>query len=100
METEEEQQAAEPRAGGFFREPWLLGAGLCALAAVACLPLLPALFFLWRGLMDATFVAAALGVVAWFLNMRAKLRRDLPEEEDEEEETAGDESEDVGEGEL
>jgi hypothetical protein len=68
--------------------------------AVACLLLLAAIFFFWRGLMDATFVAAALGVVAWFLNVRAQLRSNLPEEEDKEEEAAGDESEDVGEGEL
>lgn len=67
--------------------------------AVACLFLLAAIFFLWRGLMDATFVAAALGAVAWFLNVRAQLRRTLPDEEDEAE-VVEDESEDVGEGEL
>lgn len=64
--------------------------------AVACLSLLAALFFLWRGLTDATFVAAALGAVAWFLNVRARLRRKFPEEEVDDEA----ESEDVGEGEL
>jgi hypothetical protein len=74
-----------------LKQGWLAVAGLLLLAAI---------FFLWRGLTDATFVAAALGVVAWFLNVRAKLRRNLPEEEEEEEEFAGDESEDVGEGEL
>ena len=70
--------------------------------AVACILLLAAAFFLWRGFTDATFVAAALGVVAWFLNVRARLRRDLPEEEEEDEgeEIAEDESEDVGEREL
>lgn len=68
--------------------------------AIAGLFLLAALFFLWRGLTDATFVSAALGVVAWFLNIRAQLRRNLPEEEEEEEEVVEDESEDVGEGEL
>lgn len=49
---------------------------------------------------DAAFVVAALGVVAWFLNVRAQLRSKLPdeEEEDDEEEVAEDESEDVGEG--
>ncbi|HEU4596909.1 MAG TPA: hypothetical protein VFS10_17380 [Pyrinomonadaceae bacterium] len=67
--------------------------------AIAGLFLLAALFFLWRGLTDATFVCAALGVVAWFLNIRAQLRRNLPEEE-EEEEVVEDESEDVGEREL
>jgi hypothetical protein len=63
--------------------------------AVACLFLLAAIFFLWRGLMDATFVAAALGAVAWFLNLRAQLRRNLPDEEetddDSMEEDEGDE---------
>ncbi len=53
--------------------------------AVACLLLLAAIFFLWRGLTDATFVAAALGVVAWFLNVRAQLRRKFPVEEEDEE---------------
>ena len=66
--------------------------------AVAGLFLLAALFFLWRGLMDATFVAAALGVVSWFLNVRAEFRRHLPEEDGAE--VVEDESEDVGEGEL
>jgi hypothetical protein len=58
-----------------LKQGWLL---------VACLLLVAAAFFLWRGLTDATFVAAALGVVAWFLNVRARLRRNLPEEEVEE----------------
>ena len=62
--------------------------------AVACLLLLAAIFFLWRGLMDATFVAAALGAVAWFLNVRAQMRRKFPDEEDEAE-VVEDESEDV-----
>ena len=71
-----------------FDQGWLAVAGLFLLAAI---------FFLWRGLMDATFVAAALGVVAWFLNVRAQLRRKFP---DEEEEGPDEDSEDVGEGEL
>ncbi len=75
-----------------LKQGWLL---------MACLLLVAAAFFLWRGLTDATFVAAALGVVAWFLNVRAQLRRNLPEEEDDDEaELVEDESEDVGEGEL
>lgn len=78
MESEEEKAA--PRGRGLFREPWLLGAGLCALAAAACLVL---------GLYDAAFVAGALGAVAWFLNYRAKLppRPDTePDGEDDDEE--------------
>jgi len=61
--------------------------------AVACLLLLAATFFLWRGLTDATFVAAALGVVAWFLNVRAQLRRKFPVEEEESDEDSTEEDE-------
>lgn len=46
--------------------PWSLVALLCLLAAVV---------FWWRSQPDATFVAAALGVVAWFLNVRGQIRR-------------------------
>jgi len=49
-----------------FPQPWLVAACLCLLAAAA----------LWLlGHADAAFVAAALGVVAWFLNVRVRLRR-------------------------
>ncbi len=68
-----------------LKQVWLAVAGLFLLAAI---------FFLWRGLMDATFVAAALGAVAWFLNVRAQLRRNLPEEEEEAEEDYEDATED------
>ena len=74
-----------------LKQGWLAVAGLFLLAAI---------FFLWRGLTDATFVAAALGAVAWFLNVRAQLRRKLPDEEEDEPEVVEDDSEDVGEGEL
>lgn len=58
--------------GAKNRQGWLAVAGLCLVAAVA---------FWWRSLLDATFVAATLGVVAWFLNLRAQLRRKLGDEE-------------------
>ena len=45
---------------------WLAVAGLCLIAAAA---------FWWRGQMDAAFVAATLGVVAWFLEERRQVRR-------------------------
>jgi len=72
---------APPKAGP-FAEPWLLGACLCLLAAAACLAL---------GFYDAAFVAAALGAVAWFLNVRSRLPRppdgeDAGEDEPPEEE--------------
>jgi len=60
-------------------QPWLLAACLCVLAAAACLLL---------GYFDAAFVTAALGAVAWFLNVRSKLpRRDDEEDDLEEDET-------------
>lgn len=75
MESEEGQAA--PRAGGLLREPWLLGAALCVLAAVACLIL---------GYYDAAFVTGALGAVAWFMNYRAQLPSRDDEDDDEDEE--------------
>ena len=50
-----------------FPQLWLVAACLCLLAAAA----------LWLlGHADAAFVAAALGVVAWFINVRVRLRRE------------------------
>ena len=40
-------------------------AGVCILVAA---------FFLWRRDLNAAFVVAALGMVAWFLNYRAQLK--------------------------
>ena len=68
-------RGATPQPGP-FAEPWLAAACLCLLAAAACLVL---------GFYDAAFVAAALGAVAWFLNVRAKLPRSDKEEDAEEE---------------
>lgn len=45
---------------------WSVIAGLCLLAAAV---------FLWRTHIDAAFVAATLGVLAWFLNLRNQLYR-------------------------
>lgn len=42
---------------------------------------------LLTGANDAAFVAATLGVVAWFLNLRSHLRRNIPDEEELTEET-------------
>lgn len=40
---------------------------------VACACIIVAAFLVLRGRLDAAFVVAALGVVAWFLNYRAQL---------------------------
>ncbi|MGB7925780.1 MAG: hypothetical protein WCF57_21255 [Pyrinomonadaceae bacterium] len=45
---------------------WVVASGLCLVAAAV---------FLWRAQMDAAFVAATLGVVAWFLGLRDRLRK-------------------------
>ena len=57
-----------------FRQTW-------GVAAVVCL--LVALVFWWRGRAEEAFVAAALGVVAWFLNLRGQLHRKNLEADDE-----------------
>ena len=44
---------------------WSIVAGLCLLCAVV---------LGWRNHLDATFVVATLGVVAWFLDQRNRLR--------------------------
>lgn len=48
---------------------WIIIAG--CLALVAC-------GFLWLGRFDGAFVFGALGILAWFLNMRSRLRKDTP----------------------
>jgi hypothetical protein len=58
---------------------WWVVSGLCLLVA--------ALFF-WRGNMDVAFVAGALGVVAWFLSLRVRLRKTIiPASSDDKAET-------------
>jgi len=53
---------------------WLVAACLCLIAA--------AVLYL-RGRTDAAFVTAALGILAWFLNVRGQLRRKNLEEDGE-----------------
>ncbi|HEY0543833.1 MAG TPA: hypothetical protein VGC91_00420 [Pyrinomonadaceae bacterium] len=50
----------------FMEHAWIIIASLLASAA---------LIFLLRGNMDGAFVAGALGVVAWFLSLRRRLRQ-------------------------
>lgn len=57
---------------------WLILATLCLITAA---------LFLWRAqvneaYMNAAFVAASLGVVAWFLRLRTQLRKTIPRERD------------------
>ena len=44
---------------------WMIVSGACIVAAA---------FFLLRGNLDAAFVTAALGLVAWFLNYRIQMK--------------------------
>ncbi len=66
---EGERQAGEARAGSFstrvFEARWSIVAGLCLLVAATLLLL---------GRMDAAFVVATIGTVAWFWNERNRLR--------------------------
>lgn len=87
-EGEAGARGASPTPGaGLSAEPWLLVACLCLLAAAVCL---------WLGYFDATFVTAALGAVAWFLNVRSKLPRAAGEADAEDETTEEDETQDDG----
>jgi hypothetical protein len=53
---------------------WMIAATLCLIAAA---------LFLWRARLDerymtAAFVAATLGILAWFLRLRSQLRKIIP----------------------
>ncbi len=65
---------AEKLATRIFQRRWSIVAGVCLLIAGACL-------FVAR--MEAAFVAATLGVVAWFWNERNRLRPTSIEADDE-----------------
>jgi hypothetical protein len=67
---------------------WVIIAGLGVVVAAV---------FLWQGNMTVAFVAATLGVVAWFLSLRHRLRKTIlpaSEEAEEEENANGDGDED------
>jgi hypothetical protein len=59
--------------------PWLVVAGACAVASG---------LLWWNGSGDAAFVAAVLGVVAWFWNQRAIYKKIRDEYEDVEDDPA------------
>lgn len=63
---------------------WLIVAAACVVGAAA---------LGWRGHLDATFVTATLGAVAWFLDLRNLLRaRSIEAAADEDEESEVEES--------
>jgi hypothetical protein len=47
---------------------WIIVSGMCLVVAAV---------FLWGAHLDGAFVAATLGVVAWFLGLRVRLRRTI-----------------------
>jgi chromate transport protein ChrA len=51
---------------------WLTIAGIAIVVAA---------FFLWLGDFNKAFVIAALGMVAWFLNYRTQVKRELDQAE-------------------
>lgn len=66
---------------------WIIISGLGVVVAGA---------FLWQGNITVTFVAATLGVVAWFLSLRDRLQKNIlpaSEEAEEEQNTNGDQDE-------
>jgi type IV secretory pathway VirB3-like protein len=63
---------------------WIIIAGLGVVIAAV---------FLWQGDMTVAFVAATLGVVAWFLSLRDRLRKTILEAE-EKQHSNGDQDED------
>jgi hypothetical protein len=62
---------------------WIFAAGICLILAAV---------FLVRENMSAAFVAAVLGCVAWFLNVRNQLKRTIIPTEDEIDDELKDES--------
>ena len=66
---------------------WMVVAGLCMVVAAVAL--------LWRWNVEVAFVAATLGLVCWFLNLRTRLKKSIPTlDEDVDEEDFGEKDED------
>ena len=66
---------------------WMVLAGIFMMAAAVAL--------LWRWHVEAAFVAATLGLVCWFLNLRTRLKKSIQtSDEDVEEEDFGEKDED------
>jgi hypothetical protein len=66
---------------------WTIIAGICLIVAAA---------FLLRDNINVAFVSATMGLVAWFLGLRDRLRKNIVEGSDEaqeENDTSGDQDE-------
>jgi hypothetical protein len=50
--------------------------------AIAVICLVAAAVALWQWQLNATFVLATIGVLAWFLSYRGDLKRSLPDKEE------------------
>ena len=81
--------ATGEREGSNLERAWIIISGLCLVAAA---------LFAWRSNLDAAFVTATLGCVAWFLSLRQRLRRTIIAAEEsameEEQSDSGDQDED------
>lgn len=68
---------------------WMIISGLCLIVSA---------LFAWRSNLDAAFVTAALGCVAWIINLRQRLRKTIIAAEepaiDEDKSDSGDQDED------
>ena len=53
---------------------WIIGAGVCGILAV---------FFAVRQDYDKAFMSAAIGSVIWFLGYRTQLRKQIPDDPEE-----------------
>jgi uncharacterized membrane protein len=60
---------------------WLIVAGACMIVAAIAL--------LWRWNVEVAFVAATLGIVCWFLNLRNRLKKTIVNEVEENEDSGG-----------
>jgi Flp pilus assembly protein TadB len=58
--------------GTLTERVWMIAAGACVI--VACVAMV------WRWNVEVAFVAATLGVVCWFLNMRNRLKKSIVNE--------------------
>jgi hypothetical protein len=63
---------------------WMIAVATCMIVAATAL--------LWRWNVEVAFVAATIGMVCWFLNLRNRLKKSIVEEI-EEDEDAGEEDE-------
>lgn len=63
---------------------WTIASGACMIVAATAL-------VLWE--VEVAFVAATLGMVCWFLNLRNRLRKSIVEDVEDVDEAMGDEDE-------